>query len=119
MKILERRDKVLRNKRIPLLSFVGLQWFYRGDLGATCKEEVEVRDVVRQAGRECSGPIISSGWQAHLDVAAPVWVDADLSGCSGPSTCVLRCGSLVLWPCEVGFCGRCDVLCWDSRSNPV
>ncbi|CAA7055043.1 unnamed protein product [Microthlaspi erraticum] len=52
VRILERRDKVLRNKRIPFAeSFVGLQWFYRGDLGARGKDEVEVQEVVRQAGR--------------------------------------------------------------------
>ncbi|CAA7037720.1 unnamed protein product [Microthlaspi erraticum] len=55
VKILERRDKVLRNKRIPLLR---VSWdcsgFYRGDMGARGKYDVEVRKVVRQAGRGVS-----------------------------------------------------------------
>ncbi|CAA7021638.1 unnamed protein product [Microthlaspi erraticum] len=38
-------------------AFVGLQWFYRGDLGARGKDEVEVQEVVRQAGEDlqCGG----------------------------------------------------------------
>ncbi|CAA7056588.1 unnamed protein product [Microthlaspi erraticum] len=56
--------------------FVGLQWFYRGDLGARGKDEVEVQEVVRQAVG------LSGGVQTCLGASGPQykWFEDDELG---------------------------------------
>ncbi|CAA7013018.1 unnamed protein product [Microthlaspi erraticum] len=96
MRILERREKVLRNKRIPLLEdFVGLQWFYRGDLGARGKDEVEVQEVVRQADSlGASRPQLSV---AYMGASRPQYKQFSSSGCKWASVWTFSGSSGCKW----------------------
>ncbi|CAA7043336.1 unnamed protein product [Microthlaspi erraticum] len=135
MKEAQDRQKSYADRRRRELEF---QWFYRGDLGARGKDEIEVQEVVRQADSlGASRPQLSV---AYLGASRPQYKQFGSSGCkwasvwtvSGSSGCkwasvrtgVDLSGDQVRISSVAALRGRVFVVfvtfvCWDSRSNPV
>ncbi|CAA7013321.1 unnamed protein product [Microthlaspi erraticum] len=89
VRILERREKVLRNKRIPLLRIL---WDCSGSTEETwepeAKMKVEVQEVVRQADSlGASRPQLSV---AYLGASRPQYKQFSSSGCKWASVWTFR-----------------------------